>query len=112
MVGAVLASDTVGNDGAGLDALLEGGSVELGEAELLGKEDLLSAGELELRSSESFAGSSLVVVFDSDGHEWLSNSNSSDETLGLTVGTSHTSLESISSSARQHLKSLLNLKEF
>jgi len=103
VVGAVLASDTVGNDGAGLDALLEGGSVELGEAELLGKEDLLSAGELELRSSESFAGSSLVVVSDSDGHEWLSNSNSSDETLGLTVGTSHTSLESISSSARQHL---------
>lgn len=103
MVGAVLTSDTVGDDGAVLDACLEIRSVELGEAELLGKEDLLSAGELELGSSESFAGSCLVMVSDSDGHEWLSNSNSSDETLGFTVGTPHTSLESISSSARQHL---------
>jgi len=103
VVGAVLASDTVGDDGAVLDARFEDRSVELGETELLGKEDLLSAGELELRSSESFAGSGFVLVFDSDGHEWLSNSNTSDETLGFTVGTSHTSLESISSSARQHL---------
>merc|ERR1712062_949503 len=52
---------------------------------------------------KSFSGSSLVVVSDSDGHQRLSNSDSSDETLGLTVSTSHTSLESISSSARQHL---------
>lgn len=111
VVWSVLAGDTVGDDGAGLDALLEDVSVELGEAELLGEEDLLSAGELELGSSESFASGGLVVVSDSDGHQRLSNSNSGDETLGLSVSTSHTSLESISSSARQHLKWRIGIKE-
>lgn len=110
MVGSVLAGDTVGNDGAGLDALLEDFPVELGETELLGLEDLLSARELEFGSSKSFSGSSLVVVSDSDGHQRLSNSDSSDETLGLTVSTSHTSLESISSSARQHLPKKVKIK--
>jgi hypothetical protein len=76
---------------------------KLGEAPLVGDGDLLSAGEFEFTSSEGFNSVLGVLVGDSDGVEDLMDLDSASFTLGLTEGTSHTGLKSISSGARQHL---------
>jgi len=77
--------------------------VKLGETPLAGDDDLLSTGELEFTSSESFNSMGNVLFVKSDGVEDLVNLNSGDFTNGLTEGTSHTSLESIGTSAGKHL---------
>lgn len=44
-----------------------------------------------------------LVFLSSDGHEHLTDVDTSDESVGFTEGTTHTGLESISTSARKHL---------
>ena len=85
---------------AGSDVVLTG---ELGEAPLLGDDDLLATGELELGTTESLHDDSLVVVLGTDREDDLTNVNASSGTHGLTVGTTHSGLKSISTGAGQHL---------
>lgn len=73
------------------------------ETPVLGDNDLLSAGELVLGSSESFDGGSTVRVTGSDGQDDLANVDTSDGTVGLSPGTTHTSLQSIGTGTGQHL---------
>jgi len=76
--------------------------LELGETELATDDDLLSTGELELASSEGFKCMRNVLFDKSDGVEDLVYLDSCDFTSGLTEGTSHTSLKSISTGAGKH----------
>ena len=88
-----------------LSLLLESVEVsldELGETVLSGDEDLLSAWELELRSSEGLFGVFNMFKVASEGHQDLSDGDSCRLTKSFTEGTSHTLLESICSSARKH----------
>ena len=57
-------------------------------------EYLLSAWEFELGSSEGLNGSILVLVSDSDRHDWLSNLNTSTSTQRFTISSSHSGLKS------------------
>lgn len=72
------------------------------ETPVLADVDLLSAGKLELGSSEGLNSDGGLVVPGSDGHEHLTNIHSSGDHHGLTESTSHTGLESIGTSARKH----------
>lgn len=78
-------------------------SGELGEAELSGDSNLLSAGELEHGSSQSLLGVLKVRHGGSDRDDDVTNVDSGGLAIGLSEGTSHTLLESISSSAGKHL---------
>lgn len=105
--GSVVGDDLdVGTVGSELAFFLKSGVfslVKLGETPLAGDDDLLSTGELEFTSSESFNSMGNVLFSKSDGVEDLVDLNSGDFTGGFTEGTSHTSLESIGTSAGKHL---------
>ncbi len=95
--------DTVWDD---LALLLESVVVRLnqmGETELSGDKDLLTAWELELGSSQGLLGKLDVFWGASDGQENLSDVYSGGLAEGLTESSSHTLLESIGSGAGQHL---------
>ena len=98
-----LAVDTIGLDLTLLEETVVVRLDELGEAELTGDEDLLTAGELHLSTTESLAGLRSSVVGGSDGEEDLTNADTSGLAESLTEGTTHTLLESISTGARKHL---------
>ena len=103
MVGDNLNTDSIGDN---FSFLLESVVVrlqELGESEFSGDEDLLSAGELELGSPEGLFGVSHVFGGGSHGEEDLADVNSCGLAESLSEGTSHSLLESISSSAGEHL---------
>lgn len=85
---------------AELDVLL---AADGGEAPVLGDNDLLATGELVLRAAEGLESGSTVGVTGADGQNDLTNVHTGDETLGLTEGTTHTGLQTIGTSARQHL---------
>merc|ERR1712168_1299667 len=72
------------------------------ETPLLRGEDLLATGELELRTSQGFHCCGFVVVLTTNGHEGLADVDTSNGSLGFSIGTSHSSLEPISSGTRQH----------
>ena len=94
MVASVPTVGSVGDDHSFslvLEVLLLG---ELGEAPLVGDDDLLSTGELVLGSAQSLNDVLGYVVLRSDGQQYLLDVYTSDETLGLTEGTSHTGLKS------------------
>ena len=91
--------ETVGDDLSFLLELVVVGLDVLGETELSGDEDLLSAWELELCSSEGFLCKFNVVWLNSDRHENLSDADSGRLAESLTESTSHTLLESIGTSA-------------
>lgn len=78
-------------------------SGKLGETPLLGGDDFLSTREFSLSSSKSVDGILNVRFLDSDGEKNRANINTSSLTQSLTESTSHTRLESISTSTRQHL---------
>ena len=65
--------------------------------------DLVAARELELGPVEGFNHMFLVLQLGADGHDDLAKVDPGHCALGLSKGTAHTCLESISSSARQHL---------
>ena len=98
-----LAVDTIGLDLTLLEETVVVRLDELGEAELTGDEDLLTAGELHLSTTESLAGLRSSFVGGSDGEEDLTNADTSGLAESLTEGTTHTLLESISTGARKHL---------
>jgi len=73
------------------------------EAPVLGDDDLLAAGELVLRPAEGFNGGGTVGISGSDTQENLADVDTGNLAVGLSESTTHTGLESIGSSARQHL---------
>ena len=100
-----------------LDVLL---ALERGETPVLGDDDLLATRELKpvssktslihtlptylvLATPQSLESDSAVRVPSPDGHEDLTNVDTSDKTVGLAESTTHTRLQSIGTSARQHL---------
>ena len=74
-----------------------------GETVFTGDENLLTAGELELGSTEGLLGMGNVLNLRSDGDEDGANTDTSGFTKGLAVGVTHTGLESISTGAGEHL---------
>jgi len=103
LVGQELNISTVDLDAtflAQLDVLL---TTERGEAPVLGHDDLLATRELVLRASKGFDGGSSVRVTSSDTDQDLANVDTGNLSVWLAKGTTHTGLESIGSSARQHL---------
>jgi len=103
LLSSVLDVDTVRVDLLVSQQLFEVVVVNLGESPLSGDNDELSTWELVLGSSQSFLSSLQVTRLSSDGHQNLTNLDTSTGSLWLTESTSHTSLKSISTSARQHL---------
>ena len=85
---------------AQLDVLL---AADGGEAPVLGDNDLLATRELVHGAAESLDGGSTVGVTGADGQDDLANVHTGDNTVGLTEGTTHTGLQTIGTSARQHL---------
>jgi hypothetical protein len=78
-------------------------TLKLGEAPLAADDDLLLARELELAATESLDDNGLVSLLATDRDEDLANVDTGNGTDGLTVGTTHTGLETISTGTRQHL---------
>ncbi len=76
--------------------------VEGREAPLLRDKDVLATRELELGTAESLESLSLELILGADREEDLVNVHAGDETFGLTVGTTHTSLETIGTGAGKH----------
>lgn len=99
VVGDNLDIGTIGDKFAFLLEVLIFLSGELGETPLVGDDDFLSSGEFEFTSSESFHSMGNILSGTSDGVENLVDLYSAGFTLGLTESTSHTGLESISTSA-------------
>ena len=99
-----------------LDVLL---ALERGETPVLGDDDLLATGELGdisvcrgvshaqtylvLGSPESLESDSAGSIPRADGQNDLANVHTGDSTVGLSEGTTHTGLQPIGTSARQHL---------
>jgi len=78
-------------------------SSEWCETPILADNNLLTTGELVHGSSECFDSGSTVGISGSDRQENLANVDTGDSAVGLTPSTSHTSLQSIGTSAGQHL---------
>ena len=85
---------------AELDVVL---ATDGGEAPVLGDDDLLAAGELVHGTAQSLDGGGAVGVTGADGQDDLADVHTGNGTLGLTEGTTHTSLETIGSGAGHHL---------
>jgi len=83
--------------------LLVVGPVESGETPLLGDDDLLPSWELVSGTPESLHDDGLVGVLATDGHDDLTNVDTSGGTDGFTPSATHTLLESIGTSTGQHL---------
>ena len=92
---------------ASLDVFL---TLKRSETPLVGDDDLLLTRELVLAATKSFNDSSLVGVLGTDREDHLTNVDTSNETLGLTKGTTHTLLQSIGTSTRQHLVDTNNVE--
>merc|ERR1719493_150891 len=102
LVTFVLATVSVWEDFAGSHEFTKLFGGEFGETPVLGSVDLLSAWELHFGSSKSFVGVVVVSFFGSNREDWISDVDSGNETVGFTVGTSHTGLEPIGTSTGQH----------
>ena len=63
---------------------------ELGEAPVVGGEDLLAPRELELGTAHGDVGRGHVGLLDTDGQKDLANVDASGDTEGLTESTTHT----------------------
>jgi len=77
--------------------------VDIGEAPLLGDDDLLTAGELVAGTTKSLLNDRGVGVFASYGQQDLTNVDTSDGTVRFTPSTTHAGLKPISTGAGQHL---------
>ena len=75
----------------------------VGEAPLLGDDDLLATGELVTSTAESLHDDGGVLLLATDGEDDLANVDTGDSAIGLTPSTTHTGLESICTSTGQHL---------
>merc|ERR1719426_643369 len=77
--------------------------LERREAPVVRHVDLLAARDLALRAAESLAGSVALILTGADRQEDLADVHTGDGAVGLAEGTTHTGLETICTSARQHL---------
>jgi len=93
---------TIDLDGTGVTLVEVLLTTERGETPVLGDNDLLATWELVLRSSESLNSSSPAGVLGSDRQKDLANVYTGNSSVWLTPGTTHTGLQSIGTSARQH----------
>jgi len=98
-----LNADTVVQNAARLAALDEVLLQDVGQTPESGGVNLLAASNLVLSTTESLEGVLAHVLAATDGTENLANVHTSHGTVGLTEGTAHTSLKTISTSARKHL---------
>lgn len=80
-----------------------GFAADLRETPFLGNNDLLATRELVSSTSESLNDDRLVGVLCSNREQDLTNVDTGDGAVGLAPSATHTSLESIGSSAGQHL---------
>jgi len=78
-------------------------AVNIGEAPLLGDDDLLATRELVTGTAESLLDDRSIVILATDGHDDLANVHASDGAVGLAPSTTHTGLQAIGTSAGQHL---------
>lgn len=69
--------------------------VDVGEAPLLGDDDLLAAGELIPSTSEGLDDGTGVVLLGADGEDDLANVDTGDGSVGLAPCTSHAGLQSV-----------------
>jgi len=76
---------------------------ELGEAPLVGDDDVLATRELETGTTQSLHDVSLVGLLGAHGQDDLADVDTGDSAIRLAVGTTHTSLQTIGTGARQHL---------
>jgi len=106
----VLGAGSVVEQAASFPHLLVVGTVELGESPLLGDVNLLTAGELELGSPEGLDDGIPVLVVGPDRHQWLSDVDTGDCSLGLAESSPHSSLQTISACARQHFVDAENVE--
>lgn len=102
-MGGELAVSSVGDDLALFLELQVLSAVKIGETPLAGNVDGLTAGELELGAAEGLNGMRDVLLNGAHRHDNVTNVNASDDTIGLTVGTTHTGLETIRTGAGKHL---------
>merc|ERR1719240_488188 len=73
------------------------------EAVVVRHVDLLAARDLALRAAQRLAGGLALVLAGSDGQEDLADVHTGNRAVGLAESTTHTGLETICTSARQHL---------
>ena len=76
---------------------------EASETPLVGLDDLLTTRELVLGTTKSLPDVRNSVVTATDRKKNLTDTDTGNETLGLTESTTHSGLKSISTSTRQHL---------
>merc|ERR1719339_700942 len=85
-------------------------ALPLRETPLLADVDLLSARELELGPTEGLDNVILVLVSGADGDQDLSDLDAGHGSVCLTEGSSHSSLQPIGASARQHFVDTQNVE--
>jgi len=78
-------------------------TAERGEAPVPGDDDFLATGELVLATPQSLESGGTMRVPSADGHEDLADVHASNKAVGLAERATHTRLQSIGTSARQHL---------
>jgi len=76
---------------------------QLGEAPLLGDNDLLATSKLELCTAKSLDNHGLVGILGTDREDDLTNVDTGGGRVRFTPGTTHTGLKTISTGTGQHL---------
>jgi len=102
VVGVILDADAVGRQMERLAHAVVILARPTGEAPFARDDQLLTTRELEFGSPECLDDMGLVGILATDADHGLSDVDTSDQTLGFAESSSHSSLEPISSSARQH----------
>jgi len=102
VVGVILDADAVGRQMERLAHAVVILARPTGEAPFARDDQLLTTRELEFGSPERLDDMGLVGILATDADHGLSDVDTSDQTLGFAESSSHSSLEPISSSARQH----------
>ena len=110
VLASVLNVATIVGKTATIPQLLVLSAFEFREAPLLRDVDLLTTGELELRTAQSFDDLRLVAVAGTNAHDGLTDADTGNSTLRFAVRSSHSSLEPISSSTGQHLIDAKNVE--
>jgi len=78
-------------------------TAERSETPVLGNDNLLATRELVLGATEGLESVGAVRITSSDAQDDLTNVDTGNSSIGLSPSTTHTSLKSIGSGARQHL---------
>jgi len=78
-------------------------TTERREAPVLADDNLLTTGELVLRTTKCLDSGSTMRITGADGENDLADVHAGDRAVGLAPGSTHTSLQTIGTGARQHL---------